>query len=93
MPTEKPIYARNDDDPHLIDDALADKVLRYIQYAAMIDTRDISVMALGGVVVLSGHVAQASDIACAGDAAASVIGVTSVENRLAVTPGAGEADS
>jgi len=65
MPTEKSIYAHKDDDPHLIDDALADKVLRYIQYAAMIDTREISVMALGGIVVLSGHVAQASDIACA----------------------------
>ncbi|WP_104662442.1 BON domain-containing protein [Ensifer adhaerens] len=93
MPTEKPIYAHRDDDPHLTDDALAEKVLRYVQYAAMIDTRDISVMALGGVVVLSGHVAQVSDIACAGDAAASVIGVVSVENRLTVTPGTAETDT
>ncbi|MEI2301127.1 BON domain-containing protein [Ensifer sp. MJa1] len=84
MPTEKPIYAHQDDDPHLTDDALADKVLRFIQYAALVDTSEISVMAIGGIVILSGHVAQEADIACAGDAAASVIGVTSVENRLTV---------
>ncbi|HEV7307112.1 BON domain-containing protein [Ensifer sp.] len=85
MPTDKPIFAHQDDDPNLTDDALADKVLRFIQYAALVDIRDISVMALGGIVILSGEVANEADIACAGDAAASVIGVTSVENRLTVT--------
>lgn len=88
MPAEKPIYSHRDDDPHLTDDALADKVERYIGYATMIDTSAISVIALGGIVVLSGEVANATDITCAGDAAASVIGVTSVENRLTVRPDA-----
>ncbi|KRD72926.1 BON domain-containing protein [Ensifer sp. ENS10] len=87
MPPDKPIYAHGDDDPHLTDDALADKVLRFIQYAALVDTSRISVMALGGLVVLSGEVASETDVACAGDAAASVIGVASVENRLNAKPG------
>ncbi|OCP20838.1 MULTISPECIES: BON domain-containing protein [unclassified Ensifer] len=87
MPTEKPIYSHQDDDPHLKDDDLAGKVLRFIRYATFVDTTDISVMALGEMVVLSGHVLSDSDVACAGDAARSVIGVTSVENRLTVKPG------
>lgn len=91
MPPEKPIYAHRDDDPHLTDAALADKVLRFIQYVAMVDTSGISVMALGEIVVLSGEVANEADVACAGDAAASVIGVASVENRLTVR--LGEANS
>ncbi|HEV7320862.1 MAG TPA: BON domain-containing protein [Ensifer sp.] len=86
MPPDKPIYAHRDDDPHLTDDALADKVLRFIQYAALVDTSGISVMALGEIIVLSGEVASDGDVACAGDAAASVIGVTSVDNRLTVRP-------
>ncbi|OCO98727.1 MULTISPECIES: BON domain-containing protein [unclassified Ensifer] len=87
MPPEKPIYAHRDDDPHLTDDALADKVLRFIGYATLIDTSEISVIALGEIVVLSGEVASETDIRCAGDAAASVSGVSSVENRLTVKPG------
>ncbi|WEX77595.1 BON domain-containing protein [Sinorhizobium numidicum] len=86
MSTEHPFYSHKDDDPHLTDDDLAEKVLRYIRYATFIDTSDISVMAVGGMVVLSGNVAQEADIACAGEAAASVIGVSSVENRLTVRP-------
>lgn len=86
MPPEKPIYAHRDDDPHLTDDALAEKVLRYIQCVAMVDTRGISVMALGEIIVLSGDVANEAEVACAGDAAASVIGVAGVENRLTVKP-------
>ncbi|MEI3854243.1 MULTISPECIES: BON domain-containing protein [Ensifer] len=88
MPPDKSIYAHRDDDPHLTDDALAEKVLRFIQYAALVDTSRISVMALGGLVVLSGEVASEADVGCAGDAAASVIGVASVENRLTAKPGA-----
>ena len=88
MPPEKPIYAHRDDDPHLTDDALADKVLRFIGYATMIDTSTVSVIALGDIVVLTGVVAREADVICAGDAAASVAGVASVENRLTVKPGA-----
>ncbi|MCK3779909.1 BON domain-containing protein [Ensifer sesbaniae] len=88
MPPEKPIYAHRDDDPHLTDDALADKVLRFIGYATMIDTSTVSVIALGDIVVLTGVVASEADVICAGDAAASVAGVASVENRLTVKPGA-----
>lgn len=87
MATEKPIYSHQDDDPHLKDDDLAGKVLRFIRYATFVDTTDISVIALGEMVVLSGQVQSDSDVACAGDAARSVIGVASVENRLTVKPG------
>ncbi|MBP1887230.1 MULTISPECIES: BON domain-containing protein [Sinorhizobium] len=86
MPTDKSIYSHRDDDPHLTDDDLAEKVLRFIRYATFVDTSGISVMALGGMVVLSGNVAEEPDIACAGEAAASVIGVSGVENRLTVRP-------
>ena len=41
MPPDKSIYAHRDDDPHLTDDALAEKVLRFIQYAALVDTSRI----------------------------------------------------
>ncbi|WVT73356.1 BON domain-containing protein [Sinorhizobium chiapasense] len=88
MPPEKPIYAHRDDDPHLTDDALADKVLRFIGYATMIDTSAVSVMALGEIVVLTGVVPSEADVICAGDAAASVAGVASVENRLTARPSA-----
>ncbi|MBP1871308.1 hypothetical protein LPJGGPFB_00545 [Ensifer adhaerens] len=87
MPTEKPIYSHQDDDPHLKDDDLAGKVLRFIRYATFIDITDMDVFALGEMIVLSGQVQSESDVACAGDAARSVIGVTTVENRLTVKPG------
>ncbi|MBK5566570.1 BON domain-containing protein [Ensifer adhaerens] len=90
MPPERPIYAHRDDDPHLRDDALAAKVLRFIGYATMIDTSAVSVMALGEIVVLSGEVASEADISCAGDAAALVVGVASVENRLTTKPDAAD---
>ncbi|HXV29196.1 MAG TPA: BON domain-containing protein [Sinorhizobium sp.] len=80
---EYPIYSRRDDDPHLTGDALAAKVLRFLRYATVIDTSDISVIAIGSMVVLSGSVAEEADIARIGQAAASVIGVSRVENRLA----------
>ncbi|MCA1370722.1 BON domain-containing protein [Bradyrhizobium sp. BRP14] len=86
MSTEHPIYSHRDDDPHLTDDALAEKVMHFLRYASMIDTSEISVIALGNTVVLSGNVSREADIACAGEAAASVIGVARVENRLAVRP-------
>ncbi|WP_115418773.1 BON domain-containing protein [Ensifer sp. M14] len=86
MSTEKPIYSHQDDNPHLKDDDLAGKVLRFIHYATFIDTTDMAVMALGEMIVLSGQVRSEADVACAGDAARSVIGVTTVENRLTVTP-------
>jgi osmotically-inducible protein OsmY len=82
MPTYKPIYSRGDDDPHLTGDALAGKVLRYLRYATIIDTSDISVIAIGSIVMLSGTVAKEADIASAGEAVASVIGVAGVDNRL-----------
>lgn len=86
MPTDKPIYSHPDDDPHLKDDDLAGKVLRFIRYATFVDTTDMEVIALGEMVVLSGHVQNEPDVACAGDAARSVIGVATVENRLTVRP-------
>lgn len=86
MPTEKPIYSHHDDDPHLKDDDLAGKVLRFIRYATFIDTSDMEVFALGEMVVLSGHVPSEADVACAVDAARSVIGVATVENRLTAKP-------
>lgn len=86
MPTEKPIYSHQDDDPHLKDDDLAGKVLRFIRYATFIDTDDLEVFALGEMIVLSGQVPNEADVACAGDAARSVIGVTTVENRLTAKP-------
>ncbi|MQW85367.1 BON domain-containing protein [Sinorhizobium saheli] len=82
MSTEHPIYSHRDDDPHLTDDALAEKVMHFLRYATQIDTSEISVIALRGMVVLSGEVPREADIAAAGEAAASVIGVVSVENRL-----------
>lgn len=82
MPTYKPFYSRKDDDSHLTGDALAEKVMRYLRYATIIGTSDISVIAVGSIVVLSGTVATEADIASAGEAAASVIGVARVDNRL-----------
>lgn len=82
MPSEYPNYSHKDDDPHLTDDDLADKVLHFLRYATTIDTSDMEVIALGNIVVLSGTVGSETDIASAGEAAASVIGVSSVENGL-----------
>ncbi|PST26911.1 BON domain-containing protein [Mesorhizobium plurifarium] len=87
MPSEHPIYSHRDDDPHLTDDELAEKVLHFLRYATSIDTSDMEVIALGNVVVLSGTVGSEADIASAGEAAASVIGVSVVENRLAAREG------
>lgn len=82
MVTERSTYSRGDDDPHLTGDALAEKVGRFLRYATMIDTRDISITAMGNWVLLSGTVATEADIACVGEAAASVIGVARVDNQL-----------
>lgn len=90
MSSEHPTYSHKDDDPHLTDDDLAQKVLRFLRYASFIDTSDMDVIALGNMVVLSGTVAREADIACAGEAAAAVIGVQSVENRLRTRPGEAE---
>lgn len=84
MPTENPIYSHRDDDPHLTGDALAEKVTRYLRYATLIDTSNISIIAVGNMVILFGSVPREADIACAGEAAASVIGVAKVENQLMV---------
>jgi osmotically-inducible protein OsmY len=80
----KQIYAHQDDHPDLTDDDLAGKVLRYIQYAALIDTSGLSVMALGRTVVLSGYVSCEAEVGCIEEVAASVIGVHLVENRVEV---------
>jgi osmotically-inducible protein OsmY len=77
-------YAHQDDHPDLTGDELAAKVLRYLQYAALIDTSGLSVTAIGRAVILSGYVASEAEIGCAEEAAASVIGVHLVENRLEV---------
>lgn len=80
----KQIYAHYDDHRDLTDDDLAGKVLRYIRYVALIDTSNLSVMALGRTVVLSGYVDCEMEIGCVEDAAASVIGVHLVENQVEV---------
>ncbi len=82
MPTENSIYSHGDDDPHLTGDALAEKVTRFLRYATLIDTSDMSVIAVGNMVILFGSVPREEDIACAGEAVASVIGVAKVENQL-----------
>jgi len=82
----KQIYVHEDDHPDLTGDELAEKVLRYIQYSALIDTSGLSVMAIGRTVVLSGYVSCETELGCAEEAAASVIGVHLVENRLEVRP-------
>lgn len=80
----KQTYIHQDDHPDLTDDDLAGKVRRYIQYAALIDTSGLSVMAFGRTVVLSGYVSCEAEIGCVEEAVASVIGVHLVENRLEV---------
>ncbi|MBP1857868.1 BON domain-containing protein [Rhizobium herbae] len=80
----KQIYVHQDDHSNLTGDDLAGKVLRYIRYAALIDTSGLSVMAFGRTVVLSGHVSSKAEIGCIEEAAASVIGVHLVENRVEV---------
>ncbi|WP_426230987.1 BON domain-containing protein [Pararhizobium sp. DWP3-4] len=80
----KQIYIHQDDHSDLTDDELASKVMRYIQYSALIDTSRLSVMAIGRTVVLSGYVACESEIGCIEEAAASVIGVHLVENKVEV---------
>lgn len=80
----KQIYVNEDDHPDLTGDELAEKVLRYIQYSALIDTSGLSVMAIGRTVVLSGYVSCEAELGCVEEAAASVIGVHLVENQLEV---------
>jgi len=80
----KQFYTHRDDHSDLTDDDLAETVLRYIQYSALIDTSGLSVMAVGRTVVLSGYVSCEAEVGCVEEAAASVIGVHLVENRLEV---------
>lgn len=80
----KQIYIHQDDHSDLTDDDLAEKVLSYIRYSALIDTSSLSVMAVGRTVVLSGYVSCEAEIGCIEEAAASVIGVHLVENRVEV---------
>ncbi len=80
----KQIYIHQDDHSDLTDDDLAGKVLRYIQYVALIDTSGLSVMAFGRTVVLGGYVACETEIGCVEEAAAAVIGVHLVENQVQV---------
>lgn len=80
----KQIYIHQDDHADLTDDDLAGKVLRYIQYVALIDTSNLSVMALGRTIVLSGYVSCDAEIGYIEEAAASVIGVHLVENQVEV---------
>lgn len=84
MAVEHPFYAHNDDRPDLLDQELADKVLRYIRYATLIDASGISVMAIGRTIVLSGTVSCEAEIGYAEEAAAAVIGVHLIENRLEI---------
>ena len=58
----------------------------YIQYSALIDTSRLSVMAVGRTVILSGYVSCETEIGCIEQAAASVIGVHLVENKVEVLP-------
>ncbi|URK86487.1 BON domain-containing protein [Rhizobium sp. RCAM05350] len=80
----KQIHIHQDDHSDLTDDDLAEKVLSYIRYSALIDTSSLSVMAVGRTVVLSGYVSCEAEIGCIEEAAASVIGVHLVENRVEV---------
>lgn len=80
----KQIYIHQDDHADLTDDELAGKVLRYIQYVALIDTSRLSVIAIGRTVVLSGYVSCEAEIGCIEQAATSVIGVHLVENQVEV---------
>ncbi len=77
-------FSHPDDDPHLSGDDLAQKVLRYIRYVALVDTSELSVFALDRMVVLTGYVSCEAERGCIEDAAASVIGVHLVENRVEV---------
>ncbi|MEA3533446.1 BON domain-containing protein [Rhizobium sp. CC-YZS058] len=77
-------YVRLDDEPHLSNDDLAGKVLRYIRYVSLVDTRDLTVIALGRTIVLSGTVSCEAELGCIEDAAASVIGVHLIENTVTV---------
>lgn len=82
MAMHKQIYIHRDDHPDLAGDDLAGKVLRYLRYATLIDTSGLSVMAFGRIVVLSGHVSSESEIGCIGEAAAAVVGVHRIDNRV-----------
>jgi osmotically-inducible protein OsmY len=81
---DKQTYCRRDDEPHLRNDDLAEKVSRYIQYVALVDTTHLHVMALGRTIILSGFVSNEAEIGCIEQAAASVIGVHLVENNVSV---------
>lgn len=80
----KQIYIHQDDHPDLTNDDLAEKVLRYIRYVTLIDTSELSVMALGRTVILDGHVSCEAEVGCIEEAATSVIGVHLVENHVTV---------
>ncbi len=80
----KQIYIHQDDHPDLTGDELAAKVLRYIQYSALIDVSQLSVTAVGRTVVLSGYVSCETEIGCVEQAAAAVIGVHLIENKIEV---------
>lgn len=82
----KQIYAHQDDHGDLTDDELAEKVMRYIRYVALIDTSRLTVIALGRTIVLEGHVSSETEVGCVEEAAASVIGVHLVDNRLEALP-------
>lgn len=77
-------FCRSDDDPHLVDDDLAGKVMRYIRYVTLVDTSRLNVMAMGRTVVLSGYVGNEAELGYIEEAAASVIGVHLVENCVEV---------
>ncbi|WP_075290698.1 BON domain-containing protein [Pararhizobium arenae] len=79
-----PFYAHRDDRPDLQDEDLAGKVLRYLRYVTLIDTSDISVMAIGRTIVLSGTVSSEAERGCVEEAAAAVIGVHLIENELEI---------
>ncbi|MDQ0318435.1 osmotically-inducible protein OsmY [Pararhizobium capsulatum DSM 1112] len=84
MATERSFYAHSDDRADLQDEDLAGKVLRYIRYVTLIDTSDISVMAIGRTIVLSGTASCETEIGCVEEATAAVIGVHLIENQLEV---------
>lgn len=77
-------FSHTDDDPNLSGDDLAQKVMRYIRYVALVDTSELSAYALDRMVVLTGYVSCEAELGCIEDAAASVIGVHLVENLVEV---------
>lgn len=84
MDRGRELYCHRDDDPHLVDDALAGKVLRYIQYVTLIDTSRLSVVAVGRTIILNGLVDCEAEVGAVEEAAAAVIGVHLIENNVEV---------